>query len=79
MDEDHQRGLAALTAGTHRSCLGALPTRELGVHAVRATLERAGIAGEEVEEVVLGCVLQAVAAEAPRLAGGAIAGGPDRD
>ena len=35
------------------------PATELGAHAVRAALERVGIAGEEVDEVVLGCVLQA--------------------
>ena len=32
---------------------------ELGARAVRAALERAGIAGEDVEEVLLGCVLTA--------------------
>ena len=32
---------------------------ELGAKAVRAALERAKIAGEEVDEVVLGCVLTA--------------------
>ena len=32
---------------------------ELGAHAVRAALERAGISGDEWDEVVLGCVLQA--------------------
>ena len=32
---------------------------DLGAHAVRAALERVEIAGEEVDEVVLGCVLQA--------------------
>jgi acetyl-CoA C-acetyltransferase len=32
---------------------------ELGAHAVKAALERAEIAPEEVDEVVLGCVLQA--------------------
>jgi acetyl-CoA C-acetyltransferase len=32
---------------------------ELGGHAVRAALERAEIAGDEVDEVLLGCVLQA--------------------
>ena len=32
---------------------------ELGAHAVRAALERAGISGDEVDEVVLGNVLQA--------------------
>ena len=32
---------------------------ELGARAVAAALERAGISGDEVDEVVLGCVLQA--------------------
>lgn len=36
-----------------------VPATELGAHAVRAALERVGIRGEEVEEVVLGCALQA--------------------
>ncbi len=36
-----------------------LPATELGASAVRAALERAGISPEEVQEVVLGCVLQA--------------------
>src|SRR4051812_21139559 len=36
-----------------------VPATELGATAVRAALERAGIGPEEVQEVVLGCVLQA--------------------
>jgi acetyl-CoA C-acetyltransferase len=36
-----------------------VPATELGVLAVRAALERAGISGDAVDEVVLGCVLQA--------------------
>ena len=36
-----------------------VPATELGVHAVKAALERAKIAPEDVDEVVLGCVLQA--------------------
>jgi acetyl-CoA C-acetyltransferase len=36
-----------------------VPATELGARAVREALERAGIAGEDVDEVVLGCVLQA--------------------
>jgi acetyl-CoA C-acetyltransferase len=36
-----------------------VPATELGALAARAALERAGISGQEVEEVVLGCVLQA--------------------
>ena len=36
-----------------------VPATELGATAVRVALERAGIGPEEVQEVVLGCVLQA--------------------
>jgi acetyl-CoA C-acetyltransferase len=36
-----------------------VPATELGAHAVRAALERAEIAGEDVDEVLLGCVLTA--------------------
>jgi acetyl-CoA C-acetyltransferase len=36
-----------------------VPATELGAGALRAALERAEIAGEEVDEVVLGCVLTA--------------------
>jgi acetyl-CoA C-acetyltransferase len=36
-----------------------VPATELGARAVRTALQRAEIAGEEVDEVVLGCVLQA--------------------
>ncbi|OAI40259.1 acetyl-CoA acetyltransferase [Actinobacteria bacterium SCGC AG-212-D09] len=36
-----------------------VPATELGAQVVRAALERVGIAGEEVDEVVLGCVLTA--------------------
>jgi acetyl-CoA C-acetyltransferase len=36
-----------------------VPATELGTHAIRAALERAGVAPDEVEEVILGCVLQA--------------------
>jgi acetyl-CoA C-acetyltransferase len=36
-----------------------VPATELGAQVVRAALERAGIAVEEVDEVILGCVLQA--------------------
>src|SRR3954466_8292458 len=36
-----------------------VPATELGTHAIRAALERASVAPEEVDEVILGCVLQA--------------------
>ena len=56
----------AVIVGAVRTAVGSfggqfkdVPATELGAHAVRAALERAGISGEEVDEVVLGCVLQA--------------------
>jgi acetyl-CoA C-acetyltransferase len=36
-----------------------VPATELAADLVRAALERAGLSGEEVDEVILGCVLQA--------------------
>ncbi|WP_028060740.1 acetyl-CoA C-acetyltransferase [Candidatus Solirubrobacter pratensis] len=36
-----------------------VPATELGRHAVKAAIERAGITPEQVDEVLLGCVLQA--------------------
>jgi acetyl-CoA C-acetyltransferase len=36
-----------------------VPATELGAHAITAALERAGIAPNQVDEVLLGCVLQA--------------------
>ena len=36
-----------------------VPATQLGAHAVRAALERAGLSGDDVDEVVLGCTLQA--------------------
>jgi acetyl-CoA C-acetyltransferase len=45
--------------GTFGGAFKDVPATELGVRAVRAALERAGISGDAVDEVVLGCVLQA--------------------
>jgi acetyl-CoA C-acetyltransferase len=45
--------------GTFGGAFKDVPATELGVRAVQAALERAGISGDAVDEVVLGCVLQA--------------------
>ena len=50
---------------------------ELGAHAVRAALERAEIAGEEVDEVVFGCVLQAGLGQNPARQAAIAAGIPN--
>jgi acetyl-CoA C-acetyltransferase len=43
----------------------ALAAAELGAAAIRATLERAGLAADAVDEVLMGCVLQAGQGQAP--------------
>jgi len=45
--------------GTFGGQFKEVPATELGARAIEAALERAGISPEEVDEVVLGCVLQA--------------------
>src|SRR4029453_6836605 len=45
--------------GTFGGYFKDVPAPELGSHAIRATLERAQVSPDEVQEVLLGCVLQA--------------------
>jgi acetyl-CoA C-acetyltransferase len=45
--------------GTFGGAFKDVPATELGARAVTAALERAGLSGEDVDEVLLGCVLQA--------------------
>ena len=50
---------AARTAiGKFGGTLKDIPTRELGAIAIKGAIERAGIKAEDVEEVIMGCVLQ---------------------
>ena len=57
---------AARTAvGAFNGGLSSLPAHELGAIAIRAAIERAGIDAVEVEEVILGQVLQAGAGQGP--------------
>jgi acetyl-CoA C-acetyltransferase len=45
--------------GKFMGSLAGLRAPELGAHAIRAALERAGLPAEAVEEVIMGCVVQA--------------------
>lgn len=45
--------------------LASLKTTELGSHAIQHALSRAGVVGEQVDEVYMGCVLQAGLGQAP--------------
>ena len=57
---------AARTAvGSFLGGLSSLPASKLGEVAIRAALERAGVKPEEVDEVILGHVLQAAAGQGP--------------
>lgn len=56
---------ARTPVGSFLGALSSLSGAQLGTVAIRAALERAGVAGEEVDEVILGQVLQAAAGQGP--------------
>lgn len=66
--------LSVSPPGSFNGALSALPAHELGAAAIREALRRAGLAPEEVSEVVLGQVL--AAGRAGSRAGGALWGLP---
>ena len=51
-------GAARTPIGSFGGSLKGVPTRKLGAIAIKAALERAGIKPEQVDEVIMGCVLQ---------------------
>jgi acetyl-CoA C-acetyltransferase len=51
--------------GSFNGALSSLPAHDLGAIAIRAALERAGLSGSDVDEVILGQVLQAAAGQGP--------------
>jgi len=51
--------------GSFNGALSGLPAHDLGAIAIRAALERAGLSGSDVDEVILGQVLQAAAGQGP--------------
>jgi len=56
---------ARTPVGAFLGGLSSLPASKLGEIAIKAALERAGVAGAEVDEVILGHVLQAAAGQGP--------------
>ena len=56
---------ARTPVGSFNGALSSLPAHELGAIAIKAALERAGVNAEDVDEVVLGQVLQAGAGQGP--------------
>lgn len=64
--------------GSFGGGLSSLSTTELGAQAVAAVLNKTGIAGTEVDELLMGCVLQADLGQAPARQVGKYAGLPDQ-
>ncbi len=56
---------ARTPVGSFLGGLSSLPASKLGEVAIRAALERAGVKADEVDEVILGHVLQAAAGQGP--------------
>ena len=56
---------ARTPVGSFLGSLGALPAHELGAQAIKAAVERAGIQPSDVNEVILGQVLQAAQGQGP--------------
>lgn len=63
--------------GRFQGALAALPAPALGAHAIKASIERASVSGEDVEEVLMGNVLQAGQGQAPARQAMRRAGLPD--
>jgi len=70
-------GAARTAVGKFQGALRSLTAPELGAVAVRAALERAGVEAGEVDEVILGCVLQAGLGQNPARQAALRAGLPD--
>ncbi len=70
-------GIARTPMGGFQGELAGLNAGQLGAAAIKAAIERAGIAADQVEEVIMGCVLPAGQGQAPARQAGRGAGIPD--
>jgi acetyl-CoA C-acetyltransferase len=63
--------------GSFGGALSSMPATKLGAIAIKSALEKAGVKGEEVQEVLMGSVLQANLGQAPARQASKYAGLPD--
>ena len=70
-------GAARTPMGGFQGELADVPAPELGAVGIRAALERSGLAAEDVDEVLMGCVLPAGLGQAPARQASRGAGIPD--
>ncbi|HLI66844.1 MAG TPA: acetyl-CoA C-acyltransferase [Caulobacteraceae bacterium] len=71
-------GYARTPMGGFQGSLGSVKATDLGAAAVRAAVERAGVLPQDVEQIVMGCVLPAGLGQAPARQAGMGAGLPLR-
>ncbi len=64
--------------GSFGGSLKDVPATKLGAAAIKAAIEKAGIKPEQVDEVLMGCVLQANLGQAPARQAAKMAGLPDK-
>jgi acetyl-CoA C-acetyltransferase len=69
-------GAARTPIGAFQGSLSSLTAPQLGAAAIKAALERSGIPADKVNEVVMGCVLQAGVGQAPARQASIFAGVP---
>jgi acetyl-CoA C-acetyltransferase len=70
-------GAARTPVGAFLGSLSSLTAPQLGAAAIKAALERAGLSPAKVDEVFMGCVLQAGVGQAPARQAALFAGLPD--
>ena len=70
-------GAARTPIGSFLGSLAAVPAPRLGAVAIKAALERAGVAPAAVDEVIMGNVLQAGVGQAPARQAALFAGLPE--
>jgi len=58
-------GMARTPMGGFMGDLSSVKTTELGSTAIKAAVEKSGVASDDVEEVIMGCVLPAALGQAP--------------
>lgn len=63
--------------GSFGGALSTVPAPELGAAAIKAAVEKAGVKGGEINDVIMGCVLQANVGQAPARQASKFAGLPD--
>lgn len=64
--------------GSFNGSLSSVTATQLGAHAIAACLNKSGVAVDEIDEVLMGCVLQAGLGQAPARQAAKFAGVPDK-